>query len=101
MAPFYSALLHLRRKNPALAANASYKKLETGNDMAIFAYVREKAGHKIAVILNFSKEPQEFTIQEKKIYGNPLNVFSGKNEKLQSNHVYSMKPWGYLLYEYK
>lgn len=101
MAPFYSTLLHLRRKNPALAADASYKKLETGNDMAIFAYAREKAGHKIAVILNLSKEPQRFTIDDKSIIGNPLNVFSGKKEKVNANHVFSMKPWEYILYEYK
>jgi len=101
MAPFYNTLLHLRRKNAALAADASYKKLETGNDMAIFAYVREKAEHKIAVILNLSKEPQRFTIDDKSILGNPLNIFSGKKEKVNSNHVFSIKPWGYMLYEYK
>lgn len=101
LAPFYSTLLHLRRKNPALAADASYKRLETGNDMAIFAFVREKAGHKIAVILNLSKEPEDFTITDHLIYGNPLNVFSGKKEPINSVHVFTMKPWDYLVYEYK
>jgi glycosidase len=101
MASFYSKLLHLRRKNPALSADASYKKLATGNDMAIFAYVREKAGHKIAVILNLSNEPQRFTIDEKSIFGNPLNIFLGVKERVNANHVFSMEPWGYILYEYK
>ncbi len=36
MAPMYSTLLHLRQSDPALAANAAYKKLATGNDNAIF-----------------------------------------------------------------
>ncbi|MEO8416730.1 MAG: alpha-glucosidase C-terminal domain-containing protein, partial [Ginsengibacter sp.] len=101
MAPFYGTLLHLRRKNPALAADASYKKLATGNDMAILAYVREKAGHKIAVILNLSNQPQQFTINDNPVFGNPLNVFSGVRERVNDTHVFSMEPWGYILYEYK
>ncbi|MEP6928341.1 MAG: alpha-amylase family glycosyl hydrolase [Ginsengibacter sp.] len=101
MAPFYNTLLHLRKTNPALAADASYKKLATANDMAIFAYVREKAGHKVAVILNLSKEPQQFTIKEKSIYGNPLNVFLGMKEKVNATHVFSIEPWGFIVYDYK
>jgi alpha-amylase len=101
MAPFYSTLLHLRKKNPALAADASYKKLITANDVAIFAYVRQKAGHKVAVILNFSKEPQQFSIKDNSIYGNPLNVFLGMKEKVNATHVFSIEPWGFIVYDYK
>ncbi len=101
MAPFYSTLLHLRKKNPALAADASYKKLVTANDMAIFAYVREKEGHKVAVILNLSNQPQQFTINDESIFGNPLNVFLGTKEKVDAIHVFSIEPWGYILYDYK
>ena len=101
MAPFYSTFLHLRKKNPALAADASYKKLITANDVAIFAYVREKAGHKVAVILNLSNQPQKFTIKDNSIYGNPLNLFSGKKEKINATHVFSVEPWGFIVYDYK
>lgn len=101
MASFYSTLLHLRKRNPALAADASYKKIATGNDMAIFAYVREKAGHKIAVILNLSDQPQQFTIDDKSIFGNPLNIFLGVKEKVTATHVFSIEQWGYIVYEYK
>jgi len=101
MAPFYSTLLHLRKTNPALAADASYKKLETGNDMAIFAYTREKEGHKIAVILNLSNQPQRFTINDNSIFGNPLNIFLGVKDQIKAAHVFSMKPWDFIVYEYK
>ena len=100
MAPFYSTFLHLRKKNPALAADASYKKLVTANDVAIFAYVREKAGHKVAVILNLSKEPQRFSIKDPSIYGNPLNIFLGVKETVSATHVFSIEPWGFIVYEY-
>ena len=100
MAPFYSTLLHLRLKDPALAADAFYKKISTANDDAIFAYTRQKGTHKILVVLNLSSEPQHFTIKEKEVYGDPLNVFTHQKVKLFKNHVYEMKPWGYFVYEY-
>lgn len=100
MAPFYSTLLHLRKKNEALAADAGYKKIKTANDNAIFAYIRQKGHHKIFVVLNLSSEPQRFTIKEKEVFGKPTNVFSGQKEKLFYDHVYDMKPWGYFVYEY-
>ncbi|MEO8766462.1 MAG: alpha-amylase family glycosyl hydrolase [Ginsengibacter sp.] len=100
MAPFYSTFLHLRKKNPALAADASYKKLVTANDVAVFAYVREKAGHKVAVILNLSKEPQQFSIKDPSVYGNPMNVFLGAKEKVNATHIFSMEPWGFTVYDY-
>jgi glycosidase len=101
MAPFYKTLLNLRRSNAALSADASYKKLITANDVAIFAYFREKQGRKITVILNLSDQPQRFTIKDKSVYGNALNVFSKKKETITSTHVYDMEPWAYLVYEYK
>jgi alpha-amylase len=100
MAPFYKTMLGLRKSNIALAADASYKKLVTGNDIAIFAYVREKAGHKVAVILNLSNQPQQFTIKDKSIYGQPLNVFLSQKEKVSSTHVFSIEPWGFIVYDY-
>jgi glycosidase len=101
MAPFYKTMLKLRKTNPALAADGSYKKLITANDMAIFAYLREKQGHKIGVILNLSNQPQRFTIKDKNIYGMPMNVFMGVKEKVSSTHVFSIEPWGYIVYDFK
>jgi glycosidase len=101
MAPFYKTLLKLRKSTPALDADASYKKLITANDVAIFAYLREKQGHKVTVILNLSNQPQRFTIKDKSVYGQPMNVFMGVKEKISSTHVFSLEPWGYLVYNYK
>jgi alpha-amylase len=100
MAPFYDTLLHLRAHNDALAANAGYKKLATANDNAIFSFIRQNGNHKISVVLNLSDQPQQFTIKEHEIFGKVTNLFSGKKETLKENHVYSLEPWGYLVYEY-
>jgi glycosidase len=99
MGAFYKTLLALRRANPALAAEAPFKRLSGSNDATIFAYQREKEGHKVVVILNLSKKPQKFTIKD--IAGEPLNVFMGVKEKLDASHQFSIEPWGYIVYDYQ
>ncbi|MBW7838877.1 MAG: alpha-glucosidase C-terminal domain-containing protein [Chitinophagaceae bacterium] len=100
MAPFYSTLLHLRKRNKAMDADAYYRRLATANDDAIFAYVRQKGNKQVFVVLNLSPLPQHFTIKDKVIYGNPVNVFSGQKVKLFDHYVYEMQPWDYLVFEY-
>lgn len=100
MAPFYHTLLRLRENNPAMAADASYKKIVTCNDVGVFAYIRQKGRHKIAVVLNLSPQPQRFAIKENEIYGKVKNVFTGAKQQLSESYIYDMKPWDYLVYEY-
>ncbi len=99
-AAFYKKLLNLRKNNVALAADASFKKVNAGDDKAIYAFVREKAGKKVLVILNLSAAEQTVTVQDKKLWGNPYNVFMGTREKL-TNKQWMIEPWGYAVYEYK
>ncbi len=101
MAPFYKTLLTLRRSNKGLAANASYTKLKSTADSSIFAYQRELDGHKVLVILNFSKQPQKFTISNKTIEGDPLNIFAGAKEKINAGRQFDLKPWDYLVYSFQ
>lgn len=98
---FYKTLLTLRKNNPALSADAPYKKVTVPGNSSIFAYIREKDGHKIAVILNLSKQPQKFKIDAAAVTGEPMNIFMGVKEKIDAAREFSMEPWGYLLYEYK
>ncbi len=93
-------ITNLRKSNQALAVDANYKKLITANDVAIFAYTREKNKQRVTVILNLSNQPQSFIINDPTIYGTPTNVFSGKKETLNRKHVFTMQPWGYIVYDY-
>jgi len=98
-AAFYKTLLTLRKRNTALSADASFRKLSVGDDKAVYAFVREKGGKKVLVILNFSDHPQPIMIKEKTLLGNAYNVFKGKKESLSSKS-WNMPPWGYAVYEY-
>lgn len=101
IAGFYKTLLALRKANPALAASASYKRLASSNEAAVFAYLREAGVHKVAILLNLSKKPQKFTIKDAAVNGEPLNVFTGVKEKVNTSHEFSIEPWGYIVYDYQ
>jgi hypothetical protein len=99
-AKLYSTLLTLRKNNPALAIDASYKKVSVGDDKALFAYLREKGDGKILVVLNLSGKEQKITINNQQLTGEPLNVFMGTKEPLTLNHSFNIQPWGYIVYDY-
>ena len=97
---FYKTLLALRNNNPALAIDATFEKIQVGDDKALFAYMRQKEGHKIVVILNLSNSEQKIIINNTLLTGEPLNVFMGVKEKLILQHSFNIEPWGYIVYEY-
>ncbi|MEP6727778.1 MAG: alpha-amylase family glycosyl hydrolase, partial [Bacteroidota bacterium] len=61
---FYKTLLTLRKSTPALATDASFKKVNVGDEKALYAYVREKGGYKIFVVLNLSAKEQTIKIDD-------------------------------------
>jgi len=96
-AAFYKTLLNLRKDNPALAANASFKKLRTSADKAIYAFEREAGGNKVLVVLNLSKAPQKFTWTDQPSEKEWSNVFLMNTEPALT----SVEPWGYAVYQKK
>jgi alpha-amylase len=98
-AKFYKTLLDLRKRNPALAADASFRKVSVGDEWAVYAYVREKAGKKVLVILNLSNKEQTISVKEKALQGKPYNLFMYTTEPLTSK-PWKVEPWGYVVYEY-
>lgn len=100
LASFYKTLLELRRNTPALAANASFKKLQTGADDAVYAFARQKGASKVVVILNFSKHPQHITINDAMLKGNARSVFGGAAVTLPQRKMLALKPWEFVIYKY-
>lgn len=96
---FYKTLLALRKRNNALAADASFRKLRVGDEMAVYAFVREKEKSKVLVILNFSANAQSITLSDPSLTGTVLNVFTNKKELLDTKSR-TVNPWSYAVYEY-
>ncbi len=99
-AGFYQKLLNLRTNNAALAANASFVKLTTTNDDAVYAFVREMNGKKVLVIANLSKVPQTITIANAIISGEATEIFTDKKEVLKACQPFNLKAWGFMVYSY-
>ncbi len=97
---FYSILLHLRKDNPALSADAFFKKIKVGDEKALYAYTREAKGKKVFVILNLSPSEQIVLVKDPSLFGMPENVFTGKTAKVDSSK-WKIGPWGYAVYSYK
>jgi alpha-amylase len=99
-APFYKKLLNLRRSSPALATDASFKKIKAGDEKAVYAYLREKDGHKVLVILNLSGKEQTIKIADASLAGKAMNVFMGNEETINPGNSFKVEPWGYIVYNY-
>lgn len=98
-APFYRKLLSLRKRNIALSADASFRKINAGDESALYAFVRQKANKKVLVVLNLSGNEQSVKIGDKTLWGKPLNIFMGMREPLTGDE-WKIEPWGYAVYEY-
>jgi glycosidase len=99
-AKFYTTLQKLRADNPALAADAGFRKISAGNEKAIYAFVREKDGQKVLVVLNLSNAEQTIKITDKTLAAEAHNVFLGSDEDPAAAE-WKMEPWGYAVYTYK
>jgi glycosidase len=99
-AGFYKTLLALRRRNPALDADASFTRLRTDNDNAVYAFLREKAGKRVLVLLNFSPAAQPASIRDlHRVQGHPKEIFTGVTTSLGMK-MPVLPPWGYMVFEY-
>ena len=99
-AAFYKTLLALRKSNPALATDASFRKIKAGDEKAVYAYLREKGKNKVLVILNLSAKQQSINIEDSSLAGEAMNVFMGTKETIKPGNSFKIEPWGYVVYNY-
>jgi hypothetical protein len=98
-ASFYKALLALRKRNIALDADASFKKLLVGDNRAIYAFVREKGHSKVLVVLNLSPLARPVKIDQRSLWAPAKDVFTGKAVTI-TGRQWTLQPWGYRVLEY-
>lgn len=98
-AEFYKTLLNLRKNDPALAANASFTKINSSDDGSVYAYTRQRGSDKILVVLNLSDKNVDCKLNAN-IKGKATNVFTNQQEDLKNDQSFNLKPWDYLVYKY-
>lgn len=101
-ANLYATLLHLKKENRALwngERGGLLQRVLTNNDVAIFAFVREKDEDKVFVALNLSEQEQSVTLNGASFVGTYRNVFTGENLTLEEQATLTLPAWGYVVYE--
>ncbi len=94
-ADFYTKLNTFKHDNPSLwngMYGGAIKRIM--KDENVFAFVREKDGNRVTVIINLSKQKQ--TIKSDTIIQG-TDIFTGKKVDLVQGSDCSLSPWEYLL----
>lgn len=102
MADFYKTLLNLKSSNPALRggdSNVVTYLLNTSANDKIFAYIRKNKWNEVLVVLNFSKENVEFTIEDENVSGAFKNIFDGTKRDFNNGKNFSFKVSDYVVFE--
>ncbi|MGC4129206.1 MAG: alpha-amylase family glycosyl hydrolase [Bergeyella sp.] len=98
---FYKTLLNLKSTNPALRGgdkNVTTFILKTSADDKILAYARKNGKDEVVVILNMSKNPVAFTINDENVSGEYRNAFDNKKEILTPEKQYNLNISEYLVF---
>ncbi|HEV2478896.1 MAG TPA: alpha-amylase family glycosyl hydrolase [Puia sp.] len=98
-ANFYTTLLALRKRDPALDADASFQKLDVGDNGAVYAFVRKKGQKKVLVVLNLSPLARQIKIDQGALWTSAKDVFTGRTVRVTGDQ-WTLGPWGYRVFEY-
>ena len=101
MADFNKTLLSLKSSNPALrggdSAVSTYILNTSANDK-IFAYLRKNGKDEVLVLLNMSKEPVNFSVEDAQVAGKFNNVFTKAAKDFSVNKSFEFKVSDYAVF---
>lgn len=98
----YHKLLDLKHRNQALwngKHGGEFQRLTTDRDQDIFAYIREKNGDKVIVILNLTDDRQKVKLTGADYAGEYNNVFGNMTVMLTEDKILQLNAWDYLILE--
>jgi glycosidase len=98
---FSRELLTLKHKAPALwngIHGGSYERIQTTEDEKIFAFLREKNGSRVFVVLNLSNELVNTTLAGNRYVGEYNTAFIFETTTFEPNATITLAPWEYRVY---
>ncbi|KFC21784.1 alpha-amylase family glycosyl hydrolase [Epilithonimonas lactis] len=99
---FYKTLFALKSENPALRggdpAVTTFWVNTTSNDK-ILAYLRKNGEREVLVLINTTKDPVNFKLEDDNSVGSFKNVFSKSKTEFTKGSDVSLPAFGYLVYE--
>jgi glycosidase len=95
-APFYSALLQLRKTNSAFSEAAQFKRLSIDHPSQMMAYERTNGKDKVVVVLNLSGYAHEVIIKDVKAGEVYQELFT--KEVTKNINQLELPAWGYKVF---
>lgn len=99
---FYKTLLELKASNPALRGGDPKVKtywLNTSEEEKVLAYLRVNGEKEVLTLLNFSKQPVQFELEDPNVKGTFTNVFDKSQKELTGKVKFDLPVSGYLVFE--
>jgi len=97
---FYKALLNLHASNPALRAGdpeVKTERLNPGDNLPVFAFLRKSGEKEVLIILNFSNHHAGFSMDS--VNGKFREIFRCQERDFSNNKNIEVKGWEYLVFE--
>ena len=101
LVPFYTKLLTLHKKNPALWVIDRKNQpqiIDTKNVTEHLVYIRQYENNQVITVLNLSNKKADILFNSPDISGEYTDLFSGKIKTLSTTTNVSLGPWGYQVY---
>jgi glycosidase len=95
---FYKTLLQFRKTHPVFQDHHHKVltwRIGTSDHHAIFSFARTNLSHTYIVLLNFSDKRVRFNIEDTRLKGEYIDLFSGK--KISLKDVHALDAWGYMV----
>ncbi|RNA61834.1 1,4-alpha-glucan branching protein [Chryseobacterium nematophagum] len=102
VADFYKTLLNLKESNPALRGGDTNVKtyfLNTTANDKILAYIRKNGKNEVLVVLNMSKDPVNFSIQDENLSGTFREVFNHTNRNFDTGKEFHFNISDFAVFE--
>ncbi len=98
---YYKNLISLKKDNSALwngVYGADLVRVNSDNDKAVFAFIRENENNKVFAVFNLSAKPLKIKLQGDAFIGKYTD-FSAKTEtELKAEHALNLKAWEYKIF---
>lgn len=98
---FYKTLFDLKAKNPALRGGdpqATTQFIKTSAEDKILGFLRTNGENEVLVLLNMSKEPVDFTLDDAAVSGDFREAFTAENRDFSQNKSFKMPVSGYAVF---
>jgi cyclomaltodextrinase / maltogenic alpha-amylase / neopullulanase len=102
MARLYSALAHLRMRNPALWSlepGSVLRLVKSNRDEKIFSFIRECGPKRVLVILNLSGDTVDFQLLDSGYEGKYTELMSGIETLMAAEPCFRFAPWEHRVWE--